>query len=121
MRDAAAGRAVVESQRPLAVGIGHRRPAACREGHLVRMVVRPERAEAPADRAVAGRDTLRLLGDLHPDGAAMARGLDHRAHPFDFFFRTASQSASLSSRRKLNWPAPCSHSPPSMVTTSPLM
>ena len=38
-----------------------------------------------------------------------------------FFGFSACQSASLSSRRKLNWPAPCSHSPPSMVTTSPLM
>ncbi len=41
--------------------------------------------------------------------------------PFFFGFSAAQSASLIIWPRKLNCPAPCSHSPPSMVTTSPLM
>ena len=76
-------------------------------GHLMMSPLRP--AEFIAALMIVS--LIKLLVAMVPV-AALA---------YFFFGFSDCQSSSVSRSRKLNWPAPCSHSPPSMVTTSPLM
>src|SRR4029434_9161283 len=74
VHDAAANAAVVKLQRAPATLVDGRRSG---QAYFRERVVRPQRAIAAADAAVAVGDRARWLVDLHVDRAAVAGRFDH--------------------------------------------
>lgn len=77
--DTAARPAANERERPVAPRVALGRATVRDHADLRGPVVRPQRAVAAADRAVAARQPSRPPGDAHLDGAAVAAGRDHRS------------------------------------------
>jgi len=77
MSDASADGAMMHCQRTVALDIGDGRAGSCLDVHFGASVIAPDGADAPAERAVTGRQRLRPMGQRQPDRTAMAGRLDH--------------------------------------------
>src|SRR5882672_1594404 len=110
-------------------GFGGRRGR--REGGFEQLASRQHRYYQDRKRSIAPHGSAPAFccfdcSTTAPTRCSMAayaneKATDRAACQLDFFGLMAAQSSSVRRFRKLNWPAPCSHCPPSMVTTSPLM
>src|SRR5262249_15989943 len=78
MSHAAADLAAPELARPPLLRVLHQRALPLHQARTTARAVRPQRAVAPADRAVALRELTRPARDLEHDGTAVTGRVQHR-------------------------------------------